>query len=361
MISLLQGRGRKFAEMANKTNTIYVLYPRGLRTGGPEALHQLVHTLRKLGQEAYLVAHPDTIGAERVEQFSMYDAPEAERFMDTAGNTLVVPEVYIAELFKLKHAQLMCWWLSIDYSPTFMAERLNTRSEAPFFDVKSNLLPRVRSLKVPLDVARIKRSRIAHVVQSSYAWSFIFCRLDSVPSLLSDYTPSRDFVSGSGQIARRPELVSYNPVKGAEVIAKVKKLADPGIEWRPIQGMTRPQVIETLQESGIYLDLGFHPGKDRMPREAALSGALTLVARRGSGAFYADVPLPWEHKISTGADEAQSAADALPGLIANLAAEVTKQDQYRRLILNEEDRFTQEVDDIFVKGRTGKDAFDYSR
>ena len=73
-----------------------------------------------------------------------------------------------------------------------------------------------------------------------------------------------------------------------------------------VVGMTRSEVVSTLQGCGIYLDLGHHPGKDRMPREAALSGALTVVARRGSGAFFADVPVPWEHKITPGRDEGET-------------------------------------------------------
>ena len=36
-----------------------------------------------------------------------------------------------------------------------------------------------------------------------------------------------------------------------------------------------------------------------MPREAALAGAITLVSRRGSGANWQDVPLPWDHKTRT--------------------------------------------------------------
>lgn len=339
---------------------IYVVYPRGQRTGGPEALHQLVDMLRELGQDAYLVPYPTTRNNPRVEQFSHYDAPEAAEAVDAEGNIVVVPEVFAGDLHSFKRATPICWWLSIDYSPTFFAARMQLRSSSgPLASFNETLLPRLAAIKKRVDVRSLKKSRIVHVVQSSYAWAFLFSQLNVVPSLLSDYTPSSEFTAGVGNGSRNHQLVTFNPVKGGDIIREVMKVCDPAIEWRPIQGMTRPQVVSTLQECGIYLDLGFHPGKDRMPREAALSGALTVVGRRGAGAYYADVPIPWEHKITPGPDEVSDAAALLPQLMEDLPNEIAKQDSYRNTILSEKSRFKREVSDIFVDQRFGKDAYDY--
>lgn len=346
--------------MSENSRKIYVVYPRGLRTGGPEALHQLVDMLRKLGQDAYLVPHPATSATPRAKQFEIYDAPEAAAPVDAEGNVVVVPEVYVADLHAYKYATPVCWWLSIDYSPTFIAGRTALRSSAgPWTSFKETLIPRLSAAKNRVDPRSLKRSRIIHAVQSSYAWAFLFSHLNVVPSLLSDYTPSAEFLSEYDNGLRDHRLVTFNPVKGGDIIREVMKVCDPSIEWRPIQGMTRTEVTETLGECGIYLDLGFHPGKDRMPREAALSGALTVVGRRGSGAFHADVPIPWEHKITPGPAEVAYSAGLLPRLMANLPQEIAKQDSYRSTILSERERFKREVSDIFVEQRFGKDANDY--
>lgn len=346
--------------MIDNSGTIFVLYHRGLRTGGPEALHQLVDMLRELGREAYLVPHPHTVQNARVEQYSIYDAPEAPEIIDTPGNLVVYPETYVFEMSGVKHARRMCWWLSIDNSLTFMAERMWHRSNA-------GSLAKAREVAVPF--ARMWKNKVApmflradrdviHLVQSSYAWAFVATRFDVVPSLISDYTPNSEF-QAVPESSRNTNLVTYNPAKGGHIIESVKAVCPPSIEWQPIAGMTRAEVVSTLQGCGVYLDLGHHPGKDRMPREAALSGALSIVARRGSGAFFADVPVPWEHKIMPDADEVTAAAAMLPQLISNFDAEVAKQDTYRVAILNEKSRFRSEVEDVFVKGRLGKDAYDY--
>lgn len=345
----------------HSSGQIFVVYPRGLRTGGPEALHQLVDMLRSLGRDAYLVAHPTTATAERVSQFSHYDAPEAASVVDSAENLVVTPEVFVDDLFSIKNAERICWWLSIDNSPTFMIrslrQRVRSNASDPFLLQASRW---VRSGRMPIDILRFKRSSIHHAVQSSYAWSFLFSRLGVVPSLLSDYTTLGDSDPSDGSVSRNNRLVAFNPTKGGDIVEDIRRAAGPDLEWRPLQKMSRNEVIRTLHESGFYLDLGYHPGKDRMPREAAMCGALTVVGRRGSGAFFSDVPIPWEHKVTPGRDEVADAVSLLKRVSAALPEEVVKQDHYRRVIGREKEQFRREVEDVFLLHRRGKDLGDYS-
>ncbi len=273
---------------------------------------------------------------------------------------MVVPETFIEDVFVYKHAKKMIWWLSIDNALTFMGERLWQRTTGGLAaKIRETWVPFLRMLKHGDTPFQMRQRRdIVHLVQSSYAWSFIASRLNTVPSLLSDFTPQGEF-GPADEAKRHPRLVTYNPAKGAHIIEAVKKVSDPSIEWLPIQGMTRSEVVTTLQTCAIYLDLGHHPGKDRMPREAALSGALALVVRRGSGAYFADVPIPWEHKIMPDESEVSATAAALPRLMENLFQEIRKQDAYRSAIMAERDRFRKEVADIFINNRLGKDAYDY--
>lgn len=97
--------------------TVYVYYPRGLATGGPEALHQLVDSLRRQNQPAFLVPIPGTESAPRAERYDQYDAPEASAAGDTPGDIVVVPETQALLLKPLRKARGYVWWLSIDYAP----------------------------------------------------------------------------------------------------------------------------------------------------------------------------------------------------------------------------------------------------
>lgn len=345
--------------MSQNSGKIFVLYPRGLRTGGPEALHQLVDMLRALGQEAYLVPHSSTLRARRVDEYKLYDAPERRQIVDAAENTVVVPELYASSLSNVKNATPVCWWLSIDYAPTFAAERMALRVNGGNLEkLARSIVPQLRAFKNGVTAHCMKKRPMVHLAQSSYAWSFLFSRLNVVPSILSDYTPGEEFTKVKGP-SRNPRLVTFNPAKGGDIVRQVMDISDPSIEWRPIEKMSRTEVVRTLQESAVYLDLGFHPGKDRMPREAALSGALTVVSRRGAGAYFADVPIPWEHKIHPDSNEVKATAAMLPRLMDAWPAHVSKQDNYREVIANEKSRFQREVYDIFIAKRLGKDACDY--
>ena len=62
--------------------------------------------------------------------------------------------------------------------------------------------------------------------------------------------------------------------------------------------MTKAQVKETLTDSAIYIDFGHHPGKDRVPREAAAMGAAVLLHDQGAGSSFVDHPLDRDYLFS---------------------------------------------------------------
>lgn len=344
--------------MTRTYDNVFVLYPRGVRTGGPEALHQLVDMLRSLGQPAFLVA---CSGAEkmRVEEYACYDAPEVSTAVDSPRNAVVVPETYTRELRKFKHAKKFCWWLSIDNSPFFESEKLMGRI-AP--DRARNVLRLTKHFVLSSVQSALRtrnRNDWVHLAQSSYAWAYVSSRINTNPSLLSDYTRTEEFDTEARSSVSRGRTVAYNPAKGRECIEKIIVSSPEDIEWRPIRGLSRAGVIELLQETSIYLDMGHHPGKDRMPREAALAGAVAIVSRRGAGAYYNDVPVPWEHKVSIGEDSIEIAVERIKHVLENVPVESLKQKDYVARILAEKDQFRREVEDIFILRRLGKDFPDY--
>lgn len=337
--------------------TTYVYYPRGLATGGPEALHQLVDSLRRQGQEAFLVPIPGTETTPRAERYAHYDAPEAHAVVDAAGNHVVVPETQALLLKGLRRARPFLWWLSIDYAPRFVIERDRT-----------SLLPieRGRNHRAPLlQVRQVKRAlrglatgedrllgRVEHLAQSHYAWNHVFAHLGRPGSILSDYTP---VAPSAADAADRIARVTYNPAKSRPIMAEFAKRW-PGIELLPLQNMTGDEVAEALRTSLVYLDLGAHPGKDRLPREAAVAGSVVLVANRGAAANGVDVPIPREHKIDVLPDVVMNAKRALDGVLADPAAALAAQADYRERITHERAVFDDEVAAVFIHGETGADG-----
>ncbi|TFC89876.1 hypothetical protein [Cryobacterium sp. TMT4-31] len=339
--------------MTGAFKKIFVVCPRGVRTGGPEALHQLVSTLRELGQEAFLTPRPGTEYAATIDAYDHYAAPWTSTIEDVSGNAVVTSEYVMPYLGTFKHAERFCWWLSIDNSPMFKEQRRAhdfwvSERERVSQQTKLRLLGRLKSARRYANgEAKLMRS-VKHLSQSHYAWAFLYSHLNLLSTVLSDFTPL-EVIRSVPQIpsADRGRTIAYNPKKAATITDQLRQ-SYPTAEFIPLAGMTGQQVIEVLASTAVYLDLGYHPGKDRMPREAAMAGAISLVARRGSGAYTADVPIPWEHKISPEGDVLKNARDALERTFDDLEGNYARQDHYRTVIAGERDNFRHEVKAAFI-------------
>jgi hypothetical protein len=346
--------------MSGRYEAVYILYPRGVRTGGPEALHQLAAALRKLGTLAFLVPLPHTESKARVTDYEKYAVPEAETVLDLPGNAVVAPEGHYFELTKYRRAERFCWWLSIDFSQLYRSGRrltsmpasgLKNRIHRPAHRVIASWEAAMRPLALRLPVY--------HLTQSAYAWTFLYSRAGVLPSMLSDYISLPTDHAGI-EAVRKPRQIAYNFARGGDLVQQVIESMTVDAAWLPIAGMSRTEVIYALQSSAVYLDLGHQPGKDRLPREAAASGAVTIVARRGAGGFHLDFPIPYEHKITIGDGLITSVSGTINAVLNNLDCEYDRQANFRHEISCEQQVFMREVTRVFIEGKFGSD-FEYDR
>ena len=109
--------------------------------------------------------------------------------------------------------------------------------------------------------------------------------------------------------------------------------------------MSRKEIIDTLENSIIYLDLGNHPGMDRFPREARLMGCVVLTNTRGSAGNETDLPIESEYFKF---DDEKSDFDlvierGIRKVLRELTSAKLKQTSYTELIENAEQRFDCEV------------------
>lgn len=312
-----------------------------------------MHTLRGLGEEAFVVPLPGTEGRPRHEAFEQYDAPEALAPRDVPQSRIIAPETGLVHLRRFRAAQLYCWWLSIDKATPYREERRRFDTWAPDGRLVAPSLPRraraaLRHTALHLRGDYRQLSHLRHLAQSEYARAFLYVRANLLATMVSDYTPL-DGLSEADLPGGR-STVTYNPEKAGAAFAALRRRM-PDINFVALEGMKRSQVVSALRRSAVYLDLGYHPGKDRMPREAALCGAVTVVARRGSGAFAADVPIPWEHKVSPEGDFIGNAERVLRRVLHDPDDARRHQQHYRDVIRAEQATFTDEVRAALVEDR----------
>ncbi len=304
-------------------------------TGGPEALHQLVHEIRSFGRDAHLCYYPFDQRWECPEAFRKYDAPQT-RLRDEADSFVLVPENATGLLKGMRRARIGVWWLSVDNYFPRPAPTLLRR----WYD----LVKSARHDREPL----FRLRRAAHFAQSHYALEFLR-RKGFAAGMLSDYLSAEHLAAPLPDPARsREDVVLFNPRKGA---MKVRALMDryPGIRFRPIEAMSAAQVAEALRGAKIFVDFGNHPGKDRPPREAALAGCCVITGRQGSAANAQDVPVPDRYKLDdAGPAYVEEFGPLVQCIFADFPRHAADFTAYRERILAERDVFREEVRRAFV-------------
>jgi hypothetical protein len=313
---------------------LQVLCPAGLVTGGPEAMHQLAHTARRLGIDAsmvYIDAKGRAASVPTPAAYAVYDVPITTAIDDRAGVLLVVSETDTRVLRHLKRARKAVWWLSVDNYFADLAQR------------KKKVI-RWWTGHRPLDLSR--PDDCLHLAQSAYAQDFLAKNGRPGAMLLTDYLRD-DFIAqatSSDASSTRPARVAFNPKKGYETTQRLVRRASPDIEFVRLENMTPAGVIATLKSSAVYIDFGHHPGRDRFPREAALCGCCIVTGRRGSADYELDLPIPSPYKLDeSGPDFEEKATRVIETLARAPQAHAMEFEPYRRVIVEQKRRFEDEV------------------
>lgn len=303
---------------------IFIVSPGDFATGGPEALHQLCDALNRNGQKrASMLYLPFRSDWQVPKSFSRYNINIAQVTSIRSDSTVVLPETSGDMIDMLAPSvQIHFWWLSVDNF--FTMAGANTDAQ----------------------VSAISRRVCKHLYQSEYAREFLERAQLGPAAHLSDYLAD-EYRRAAGHPAgsRRDDIVVYNPIKGAQRTEMILAEMSEPVQVVPIEGMTRNQIRQVLKRAKVYIDFGEHPGKDRIPREAAALGACVLTNRRGSAANMVDVPIPDDYKIDDEhPDFAVAAATKIREMMKDFKHHQQRFEPYRQSITTELAGFMNEVE-----------------
>lgn len=320
-----------------KENTIvYIIAPAGISTGGPELLHQLASCLRRSGIDARMCYIPQNEPNPVSPVYKKYHIPFVREIFDDPDNIIVIPETQADLIYMLTRIRRIIWWLSVDF---FVSSFYNI-----MFGYYSS--GKYTSIKLPRFYYFEKDESIVHWVQSEYARRFIGLNgVDSNQiSFVGDYL-SIGFLSNNYGVASadKERWVVYNPAKGYQFTSKLIEAA-PDIKWIPIKNMTPEEVHALLSLARVYIDFGNHPGRDRIPREAAISGCCIITSRLGAAANDLDVPIPTEYKFEDKDENIPLIIEKIRFLLDNYETETVRLEHYRKIISDEPIKFVEDVE-----------------
>lgn len=327
-------------------STIYVLCPSNLKTGGTELLHQLVASLLSFKKNACIAYYLEGKYDDKnptPPAFKKYIGDHwclVNDIEDNTDNVAIFPETGFGKSKKYHRLQKCAWWLSVDNYNVMKGMSNRFRR----YGIKSFL--KHLALNDYFDDNIITTIPV-HFFQSYYAANFAKSKGVDKDSLfyLSDYI--NDIYIKPYDKKHRKNVVAYNPIKGSEFTQELISAAQD-ISWIPIINMTNEEVRNLLDVAKVYIDFGNHPGKDRIPREAAMSGCCVITDLKGSAAYKEDVPIPSKFKF----EDVDSNIPDIISQIRNCFSDyesVTKEfDSYRNFIKGEKQEFQNSVKYIFA-------------
>jgi len=321
---------------------VFLLCPEAA-TGGPEAVHQLAHAINLLGGEAELAYFGSKSKVAILEDRlqctpnpelrvpQIYAAYEPHIFYEArlgARSLVIFPETLAMKALSLSGTPRAIWWLSVD----------NAMSADPALEEQG-----ARD-------ALFADPDLIHFYQSGYAREFLTRNRARRIYPLYDYVNRafiRDTCVDAAAAARRH--IAYFPRKGGALAARFAAAA-PDLQFRPIENMDKDEVRQALEQSAIYLDFGNQPGKDRVPREAAASGAVVFLHRRGAAACFTDHPLAPVYLFSVDDIDSGELHRRVRAVLVDPAAHRHNQRYYRQRVRMEKEEFELQVRTFFFEG-----------
>jgi hypothetical protein len=311
---------------------IYVCCPGNLVTGGTELLHQLVDKLRQEKISAHIVYYPFNKSFSCPDPFQIYNISQKYP-LDEQESLLIIPEALTKIARQYNAIQIAFWWLSID----FYFFRLHDNIVLDFIrDIRSATKGRI-----PLK----KMSKYIHFHQSEYARLFLESyNIKSYP--LSDYLNNQHLLPAKD--SKRKDMIAYNPKKGLKLTKKIIKKFN-NIKFIPLENMSNIEIRQTLEDVKIYIDFGFHPGKDRFPREAVMAGCCIITGLKGSAANDIDMPISDIYKLDEKSSNFLKNFQMLvESIFTNFEQHNKNFNYYRSSIKDEKALFTHQVEKIFL-------------
>ncbi|MGN0320627.1 MAG: hypothetical protein ACI4D1_06920 [Lachnospira sp.] len=304
--------------------TFYNVCPAGIESGGPELAHQMCHRLDELGCDAKMyyitsnVIEPQDVPASG--KYLKYNTQHAVSLseIENPQSVVIFNEGATGLIPLVKGCRTVLWWMSVD---NYL---INTDGR---------------------DIDVIRQEIELHIVQSKYAYEYVrnVVKADEGHIMyVSDYIGDI-YMTEVPEIPRH-NIALYNPKKGLD---KIKPLIEriSWLKWVPLIGLTEEDMVAYMHIAKIYIDFGNHPGKDRIPREAATCGCCIITNRKGSAAFYEDVSIPDKYKFGSETDY-DDIEQSMRYICDNFYEANKDFDEYRMRIRQEKAKFNADVENF---------------
>jgi hypothetical protein len=330
----------------NKNSIIYIVCPANFATGGPEELHEIGKELIDIGYEVYMhYYHFDNINISPVhKEYLHFSVPHTDKILNSENNIIIFPETFCTFLFEKKYSNLqkIVWWLSV----TNFTISLNTIRESykkkSFYFIKKYY----KNYPIPT-LSKIKELNVHHIAHSYFSLDFLNQNDIPIIGQISGYM-DKMFYENVNLKPNKENIVIYNALKNGDFLEKIR-LQTPEIEWVGIQNMTLQEVANWMKKAKVYVDFGYHPGKEKMPRQSCLLDCCIIIGKQGSAKYKEDMPILDDYHFEDIDENIPNIIFKIKDCLLNYNERVKDFKKYKDFLLNEKQYFTESVQNVFKK------------
>jgi hypothetical protein len=257
-------------------------------------------------------------------------------------NILVLPETLALFLWKHQFSKIqkIIWWLSVTNFFITLENIEKRYKKKSFFFIKK----RFKDYPLP-SLEKVKKANVLHIAHSYFSLDFLKENNISTIGQISDYMNDA-FLLGNDYKSFKEDCIIYNPTKNGDFLEKIMNLT-PELNWIPIQNMTPEQVSDTMKKAKVYIDFGYHPGKERMPRESCLMDCCLIIGKDGSAKYKEDMPIMDQYHFEKDKKNISEIIEMIKKCLLNYNEQIKDFDNYKKILLNEKNAFGEAIDLIF--------------
>ena len=337
-----------------KYNKIYVMAPENYSSGGVELSHQLVDYLRKKNKDASIV-YIDIIKQQIsnagiiTQSYQNYNIEVDISIHDLEDNVLIIPESYLFFIKKYQNIQICCWWMSVDNFYAYNASLKDDikLSRTIFGIIRKFICYKKYKDHIGLSGVKSKDTRLCHFYQATYIQHFLYKNGFNKIFPLSDYLNTEILNYAQNDILKE-DLILYNPRKGFKYTKKIIKSL-PYYNFIPLIDFNREQLNCLFDRAKLYIDFGSFPGKDRLPREAAIHNCCIVTGKFGASKYFEDLPINGKYKVDINRKNGiNEAVEKIDFVVKNYEIAIKDFDYFRKSIKNEQSIFYDQIANIFL-------------
>jgi hypothetical protein len=343
-----------------KYSNIYILCPANAVTGGPETLHQICDVINNHGGNAFMVYvnHAfSVVDSQTPTPYRKYNTNTTTKIICSKESLILAPETLSYSLknkdfvnmakgvcflslgFYLKY--YVSFFVRMVYQPTL-------RYFAPLFFVYLRFSSWIRGTNnrrlAPKEMKNFKISYNCLWEKDYLEKRGVFPQEYICGPISEEFFPALDETKKN---LHDENLIFYNPKKGQLFTDKIMKrysemFFGEDFKFIPIVSMTNKEIVDLFSKGKVYIDFGYFPGHERIPREAVLLGCNILTSNLGA-AKYDDVRVPEKYKFSVKNKNIDIICRTIHELMVHAEEHYCEFDDYRRFIFEQRDLFVTNI------------------